>query len=208
MPRVDVYDLEGEVVEQMELPEAVFNGQVRMHLIHQVVKAQLAARRAGTHSTRTRSEVRGTGGKPFRQKGGGRARAGDVKSPIWRHGGTTFGPKPRAYGHKVNKKVRRSALLSALNLKWKEGKLRVVRDLALPEAKTRLMAGVIERLGLGRKSLLVDGAEDRNFELAARNIQGTKPMRPEGLNVYDIMGHEHLVCTKGALGDIEQRLAG
>lgn len=208
MPRVDVYDLEGEVVEQMELPEAVFDGQVRMHLIHQVVKAQLAARRAGTHSTRTRREVHGTGGKPFRQKGGGRARAGDVKSPIWRHGGTTFGPKPRDYGQKVNKKVKRSALRSALNLKWKGEKLLVVRDLALPEAKTRLMAGVIERLGLGRKSLLVDGAEDRNFELAARNIPGTKPMRPEGLNVYDIMGHEHLVCTKGALGDIEQRLAG
>ena len=208
MPRIDVHDLEGKVVEQMDLPEAVFDGQVRMHLIHQVVKAQLAARRAGTHSTRTRKEVRGTGAKPFRQKGGGRARAGDVKSPIWRHGGTAFGPKPRGYAQKVNKKTRRSALMSALNLKWKEGKLLVVRDFELPEAKTRLMAGVIERLGLGRKSLLVDGGEDRKFELAARNIRGTKPMRPEGLNVYDVMGHEHLVCTKGALGDLSERLAG
>lgn len=208
MPRIDVHDLEGKVVEQMDLPEAVFDGQVRMHLIHQVVKAQLAARRAGTHSTRTRKEVRGTGAKPFRQKGGGRARAGDVKSPIWRHGGTAFGPKPRDYAQKVNKKTRRGALRSALNLKWKEGKLLVVRDFDLPEAKTRLMAGVIDRLGLGRKSLLVDGGEDRKFELAARNIQGTKPMRPEGLNVYDIMGHEHLVCTKGALGDLSERLAG
>ena len=208
MPRIDVHDLEGKVVEQMDLPEAVFDGQVRMHLIHQVVKAQLAARRAGTHSTRTRKEVRGTGAKPFRQKGGGRARAGDVKSPIWRHGGTAFGPKPRGYAQKVNKKTRRSALMSALNLKWKEGKLLVVRDFDLPEAKTRLMAGVIERLGLGRKSLLVDGGEDRKFELAARNIRGTKPMRPEGLNVYDVMGHEHLVCTKGALGDLSERLAG
>ncbi len=208
MPRIDVYDLEGQVVEQMDLPESVFDGEVKVHLIHQMVKAQLAARRAGTHSTLTRKEVHGTGAKPFRQKGGGRARAGDVKSPIWRHGGVTFGPKPRDYTQKMNKKMKSGALRSALNLKWKEGKLLVVRDLNLPEPKTRLMAEVIENLNLGRKALIVDDGGERNFELATRNIKGAKPMRPEGLNVYDIMGHEHLVCTKGALGGISERLAG
>ncbi len=206
MPRIDVYDLEGKVVEEVDLPASVFDGEVRMHLIHQMVKAQLAARRAGTHSTRTRKEVHGTGAKPFRQKGGGRARAGDVKSPLWRKGGTTFGPKPRDYAQKMNKKMRRGALKSALNLKWREGKLVVVHDLDLPEPRTRLMAAAIERLNLGRKALIVDDAGGRNFELAARNIQGAKPVRPEGLNVYDIMGHEHLVCTKGALDGISERL--
>ena len=179
MPQIDVHDLEGNVVEQMDLPGAVFDGQVRMHLIHQMVKAQRAARRAGTHSTLTRKEVHGTGAKPFRQKGGGRARAGDAKSPIWRHGGTAFGPKPRDYGQKMNKKMRGGALRSALNLKWREGKLLVVRDLRLPEPKTRLMAGVLQSLNLGRKALLVDDGNDRNLALASRNIQGTKPIRPE-----------------------------
>lgn len=208
MPQIDVHDLEGNVVERMDLPEAVFDGRVRVHLIHQMVKAQLAARRAGTHSTLTRKEVRGTGAKPFRQKGGGRARAGDVKSPIWRHGGVAFGPKPRDYAQKMNKKMRGGALRSALNLKWREGKLLVVRNFSLPEPKTRLMAGVLRSLNLGRKALLVDDANDPNLALASRNIQGTKPIRPEGLNVYDIMGHEHLVCTRGALEGISERLAG
>jgi len=208
MPQIDVYDLEGQVVEQMDLPESVFDGEVKMHLIHQMVKAQLAAKRAGTHSTLTRKEVHGTGAKPFRQKGGGRARAGDVKSPIWRHGGTTFGPKPRDYSQKMNKKMKSGALRSALNLKWKEGKLLIVRDLNLPEPKTRLMAEVIKNLNLERKALIVDDGDERNFELATRNIKGAKPMRPEGLNVYDIMGHGHLVCTKDALGGISERLAG
>ncbi len=208
MPQIDVYDLEGAVVEQMDLPESVFDGQVKMHLIHQMVKAQLASRRAGTHSTLTRKEVHGRGSKPFRQKGGGRARAGDVKSPIWRHGGTTFGPKPRDYSQKMNKKMKSGALRSVLNLKWKEGKLLIVRDLSLPEPKTRLMKEVIKNLNLGRKALIVDDGGERNFELATRNIHGARPMRPEGLNVYDIMGHEHLVCTKGAIDGILKRLAG
>jgi len=113
MAQIDVHDLSGKVVGQVELPDAIFDGEVKLHLIHQMVKAQLAARRAGTHSTLTRSEVHGTNAKPWRQKGTGRARAGDVKSPVWRHGGTVFGPKPRSYEQKVNRKVRRTALKSA-----------------------------------------------------------------------------------------------
>ncbi len=208
MVQIDVHDLEGNVVEQVELPGAVFDGEVKLHLIHQMVKCQLAGRRAGTHSTRTRSEVHGTGAKPWRQKGTGRARAGDVKSPIWRHGGTVFGPKPRSHAQKMTKKMRRGALRSALNLKWKEGKLKVMRDFALEAPKTRLMAGALKSLQAQGKTLMVDESGEENFRLALRNIQGAKSIRAEGLNVYDIMWHEHLLCTKEALAAIVSRLAG
>ncbi len=208
MTQIDVHDLEGNVVEQVELPGAVFDGEVKLHLIHQMVKFQLAGRRAGTHSTRTRSEVHGTGAKPWRQKGTGRARAGDVKSPIWRHGGTAFGPKPRSYAQKMTKKMRRGALRSALNLKWKEGKLKVMRDFALEAPKTRLMVGALKSLQAQGKTLMVDESGQENFRLAVRNLQGVKSIRPEGLNVYDIMWHEHLLCTKEALSAIVSRLAG
>lgn len=208
MAQIEVHDLEGKVVEQVDLPGEVFDGEVKLHLIHQMVKFQLAGRRAGTHSTKGRAEVHGTGARPWRQKGTGRARAGDVKSPIWRHGGTTFGPKPRDYSQKMNKKMKQSALKSALNLKWKEGKLKVVRDLDIEAPKTKLMVGALSRLDVTGKTLMVHGEPGENFLLAVRNLQGAKPISVEGLNVYDIMWHEHLVCTKDALGSLEKRLAG
>ncbi len=208
MPQIDVHDLTGQVVEQVELPSSVFDGEVKLHLIHQMVKLQLAGRRAGTHSTLTRKEVHGSNAKPWRQKGTGRARAGDVKSPLWRHGGTIFGPKPRSYEQKLNKKMRRGALKSALNLKWKEGKLKVVRDFAIEEPKTRLMAGALRSLQAEGKTLMVTEADQANFLLSVRNIRGAKPIRVEGLNVYDIMWHENLLCTKGAIAAIAERLAG
>ncbi|OGL64718.1 MAG: 50S ribosomal protein L4 [Candidatus Tectomicrobia bacterium RIFCSPLOWO2_12_FULL_69_37] len=208
MAQIDVHDLSGKVVGQVELPDAIFDGEVKLHLIHQMVKAQLAARRAGTHSTLTRSEVHGTNAKPWRQKGTGRARAGDVKSPVWRHGGTVFGPKPRSYEQKVNRKVRRTALKSALNLRLKEGRLKVVADFDLPEAKTRLMTGALRSLQAQGKTLMVTEADRPNFLLSVRNIPDAKPIRVEGLNVYDIMWHETIVCTKGAIEAIAERLAG
>jgi large subunit ribosomal protein L4 len=206
MPQVDVMDLEGKVVEQVDLPEAVFDGEVRLHLIHQMVKYQLAKRRSGTHSTKTRKEVSGSGSKPWRQKGTGRARAGDVKSGIWRHGGTTFGPKPRSYEQKMPKKMRRGALKSALNLKLKEGKLRVIADFELSEPKTKTVLGALNNLDAAGKTLLVSNVDQPNFLTAVRNIKTAKPLRVEGLNVYDIMWHEHLLCTKGALEAIVRRL--
>ena len=133
----------------------MFDGEVKLHLIHQMVKYQLAKRRAGTHSTLTRKDVSGTGSKPWRQKGTGRARAGDVKSPIWRHGGVTFGPKPRSYEQKMPKKMRRGALKSALNLKLNEGKLKVIVDFEISEPKTKAAAGALERIGVQGKTLLV-----------------------------------------------------
>ena len=206
MPKVDVLDMEGNVLEQMELPARVFDGEVNLHLIHQMVKYQLAKRRAGTHSTLTRKEVSGTGGKPWRQKGTGRARAGDVKSPIWRHGGVVFGPKPRNYAQKMPKKMRRGALKSALNLKWKEGKLKVVMNLEIAEAKTKVAIGVLGSLEATGKTLLVNDADQSHFLTAVKNVPAARPLRAEGLNVYDIMAHENLLCTKGALEMIFQRL--
>jgi large subunit ribosomal protein L4 len=208
MAQIDVLDLEGKVVGQAELPASVFDGEVKLHLIHQMVKYQLAKRRAGTHSTLTRKDVSGTGSKPWRQKGTGRARAGDVKSPIWRHGGVAFGPKPRSYEQKMPKKMRRGALKSALNLKLNEGKLKVIADFEISEPKTKAAAGALERIGVQGKTLLVSDWEKSNFLTALKNIRKAKPLRVEGLNVYDIMWHEHIVCTKGALEAIAQRLAG
>ena len=208
MPEIDVLDLEGKVIEQMELHAGVFDGEIKLHLILQMVKYQLAKRRSGTHSTLTRKEVTGTGAKPWRQKGTGRARSGDVKSPIWRHGGTVFGPKPRSYAQKMPKKMRRSALKSALNLKWKEGKLKVVANLEIAVAKTRAMIGVLGNLEVTGKTLLVSDADHPHFLMAVKNVPKAKPLRAEGINVYDIMAHEHLLCTKGALEAIVQRLAG
>lgn len=208
MSQVDVHDLEGKVVGQVDLPASIAEGQVKLHLIHQMVKYQLAKRRGGTHSTLTRKEVHGSGNKPWRQKGTGRARSGDVKSPIWRHGGTVFGPKPRSYEQKMPKKMRRGALRSALSLKLREGKLKVVSDFDLPEPKTRLMVDALKKLDAEGKTLLVSESEQLNFLAALKNIPKTKPLRVEGLNVYDIMWHEHLLCTKGALEAIARRFEG
>jgi large subunit ribosomal protein L4 len=208
MSQIDVLDMEGKVVEQMELPASVFDGEVKLHLIHQMVKYQLAKRRAGTHSTLTRKEVSGTGSKPWRQKGTGRARAGDVKSPIWRHGGTAFGPKPRSYAQKMPKKMRRGALKSALNLRWKEGRLKVVSSFEMAEAKTKAAVDALKNLDAVGKTLLVSDADHPQFLVALKNVPAAKPIRSEGLNVYDIMWHEYILCTKGAIEAIAQRLAG
>lgn len=208
MAQVDVLDFEGKVVEQVDLPSSVFDGQVKLHLIHQMVKYQLSKKRAGTHSTFTRKEVHGSGNKPWRQKGTGRARAGDVKSPIWRHGGTTFGPKPRSYDQKMPKKMRRGALRSALNLRLKEGKLKVLAGLDLAEPKTKLMVAALKSLEAEGKTLMVTDAPQPNFLTALKNIPKTKSLSVEGLNVYDIMWHENLLCTKGALDAIARRFEG
>jgi large subunit ribosomal protein L4 len=208
MSQMDVLDLDGKVVEQIDLPASVFDGEVKLHLIHQIVKYQLAKRRSGSHSTLTRKEVSGSGSKPWRQKGTGRARSGDVKSPIWRHGGTTFGPKPRSYEQKMPKKMRRGALRSALNLKLNEGKIKIIASFELAEPKTKLMIEVLKNLNADGKTLMVTDADQENFLTALKNIPKAKPLRVEGLNVYDIMWHENILCTKGALEAIAHRFEG
>lgn len=189
-----------------ELPESIFGVAVRPHLLHQAVVMQLNNRRAGTASTKTRGKVRGSGKKPWRQKGSGRARAGSVRSPIWVGGGTAFGPLPRDYSYRIPKKARRQAVLSALSLKRQEGKLVVVEPEDFSEIKTRLMAEAMAALGVG-KALFVIADRDEKIELSARNLPDVKVLRVDGLNVYDVLRFEHLVLTREALRKIEERFA-
>lgn len=199
MPKVDVYNMQGEIVEQIELNEHVFGGPVNEAVLHDSVVMQLASRRQGTHSTKTRAEVRGGGRKPWRQKGTGRARVGSTRSPLWRSGGITFGPKPRKYGYNLPKKVRRLALRSALSSKVEEGNLIVVEELSFPEIKTKEMVKVLEALNTNGKALVVTANPDENVAKSARNIPGVMPMVAQRLNVYDILHHDKLIITKEAV---------
>lgn len=207
MPKVAVFNMDGKQVGDMELNEAIFGADVNEVLLHQVVVNQLANRRQGTHATKTRSMVRGGGRKPWRQKGTGRARQGSIRSPQWVGGGTVFGPTPRDYSYKMPKKARRAALKSALSAKVKAGKLIVVDEIAVAEPKTRVMAGVFRALDVEKKPLLVTSEWDVNVEKSARNIPNALVAKTVGLNVYDVLNHEHLVMTKDAVTKLEEVLA-
>ena len=188
-----------------QLPESIFGVPIRPHLLHQTVIMQLNNRRSGTASTKTRGLVRGSGRKPWRQKGTGRARVGSIRSPLWTGGGTTFGPQPRDYFYRLPKKARREALLSALSLRRKDEKIIVIDKLELAETKTKLMLEVLKNLGV-ESALIVIHKSDEKVERSARNLGTVKVLRAEGLNVYDILRYEHLVLTEQALGVIEERL--
>jgi large subunit ribosomal protein L4 len=167
---------------------------------------QLAKRRAGTASTRNRSEVRGGGRKPYRQKGTGRSRAGTIRSPLWRGGGVIFGPTPRDFGFSIPKKVRKQALRIALSARAAEGKLLVLNQFQLKEIKTKSFVEVLIRFGMEDVLIVIDG-ENLNLERSARNVPGIKVLRVDGLNVYDILNHEHLILVKDAVKKIQERLA-
>ncbi len=194
-----------EEVDRIDLPDEVFSYPVKKHLLWEVVRWQLASRRSGSASAKTRAEVRGSGRKLYSQKHTGRARAGDRKSPIRTGGGVAFPPKPRDFSYALPKKVRRAALKSALSLKVREGKLVVLDDIKLPEIKTKSFKAIVDALGL-RKALFVIGGKDEVVEKSARNLPNVKVLRAEGLNVYDILRFEHLVMTKAALEKVEERL--
>jgi large subunit ribosomal protein L4 len=203
---LDVLNTDGSKVSQVEVNEEVFDGSVKETLFQEVVKMQLASRRSGTASTKTRSEVRGGGAKPWRQKGTGRARAGTRSSPIWRHGGTVFGPKPRDYSYRVPKKVVRAALKSAIQYKLNEGKLKIFETIELEEPKTSLAVEVFGKAGLENALLVIDGengGKNRNLELATRNLKGYKVLEVAGINVYDVLRYNELVMTRGAFEKIE-----
>lgn len=206
MPKVAVYNLEGQTVGEMELSDVVFGAPVNEALLHQAVVMYLANQRQGTASTKTRGEVRGGGRKPWRQKGTGRARHGSIRSPIWVGGGVVFGPKPREYRQKMPKKARRAALRSALSEKVREGNLIVLESLTLPEPKTKLMAGVLNRLAAERKPLIVLAERDRNVELSTRNLPGAATMQATDVNVYQVLVHDKLVLTKDAVAKLEEAL--
>lgn len=201
MPVVDVFDLEKRKVGEASLPDAVFAADVKPHLLHEVVRMQLANRRAGTHSTLGRSEVRGGGKKPWRQKGTGRARHGSIRSPLWRGGGIVFGPRPRDYSYSVPKKVRKAALRSALTVKAQDGAITVLEHFDLPEVKTKRFVKVMQTFGLDNALIVVDG-DNEVLRKSARNVPSIKVLRSEGLNVYDVLKHKALVLTRATIEQI------
>ena len=203
MANVTVYNMEGNEVGTMELNDAVFGVEINEHLVHLAVVRQLANKRQGTQKAKTRSEVRGGGRKPWRQKGTGHARQGSIRAPQWTGGGVVFAPVPRDYEVKMNKKERRAALKSALTSKVQENKLVVVDSLALAEAKTKEMQKVLTNLKAD-KALVVTADDDQKVVLSARNIADVQTATVNTINVYDVMKHNTVVVTKDAVASIEE----
>ena len=199
----------GTPVGEIEIPAAVVAGPVRRHLLYEAVRCHLASRRLGTASTKTRAFVRGGGKKPWRQKGTGRARAGSSRSPLWAGGAVVFGPQPRDYAYQLPKTARRAALRAALAARHGAGGLVVVDALVLPEAKTKRMVELLGGLGLpARGVLIVVGERSEAVERAARNLPQVKVLSVGRLNVYDVVGHAHLLMTRDAVAQVAARLGG
>ena len=206
MPKVSVYKTDGTESGKIELKNEVFGIEVNEAVMHQVVVAQLANKRQGTQSALTRAEVSGGGIKPWRQKGTGRARAGSSRSPVWRKGGMVFAVKPRDYSQKVNKKVRKLAIQSALSMKVADKSIIVLEDLALEAPKTKLMAGILNHFG-ATKALVVTAGKDADVVRASGNIQGVKTLPADSVNVYDLLNYDKLVITKDAVKKVEEVFA-
>jgi large subunit ribosomal protein L4 len=204
--QVDVYNTQGEVVRQAELPEAVFGVEIKEHLLHEVVRYQLARRRQGTAHTKNRAAVRGGGRKPWRQKGTGRARAGTSRSPLWRGGGAVFGPMPRTFAFRMPKKKRRAALCSALSLKVREQAFRVIERFDIPQPKTRQVIQMVRYFTEQPKVLLLVGEPHEFLHLSARNIPHVKVLPVVGLNVYDLLHYTTVICAEEAIEKIVGRL--
>ena len=205
MAVADVFDIEKKKVSQVDLNDAVFGAEVNEAIIYDVVKMQLASRRSGTASTKTRSDVSGGGKKPWRQKGTGRARAGTTRSPIWRGGGIVFGPHPRDYSYNIPKKVRKKAIISALSMKFKDNKMLILKDFPMEKISTRIFKGIFDLFSLKKALFILD---DNNAVLlkSSRNIKNVKMIRSEGINVYDILNHEHLILLEPSVKKIEGAL--
>ena len=207
MPKVAVYNSANQQVGDIELSDSVFGVEMNAGLLHQAVVMQLASRRLGTHSTKTRGLVRGGGRKPWRQKGTGRARSGSTRSPLWVGGGTVFGPHPRSYAFRMPKKQRRLAIKCALSDKVASGDFIVLVDLGFDAPKTKSVVKMLGDFGVDAKSLIITLDENENVERSARNIPGVKAINTTGLNVYDILNHTKLFITKAAIERIEEVLA-
>jgi large subunit ribosomal protein L4 len=205
MATVDVVNIKGDKVSQADLPDEIFNVPVNTPVLHQVVKAQLAARRSGTACVKNRSDVTGSTHKLYRQKGTGRARKGNIKSPVLRGGGVVFGPHPRSYEQKVPKKVRKLALKMALSSKLQDNELMVLDRFELSQIKTKDFITAVQTLD-APKALIVTVEKNANLELSSRNVPGVKVIRCEGLNVYDILKYDKLILLEEAVKGIEGRL--
>ena len=204
MPKVDILNIKGENVGSLELNETLFNTEISEHTVYEVVKNQLANKRQGTQSAKTRAEVRGGGRKPFRQKGTGRARQGSIRAPHYTGGGVVFAPKPRDYSYKVPKKLRRKALYSVLTSKVNEGDLIVVDNLNLENAKTKEAAKALEAINAGKKAYIVTADKDDLVYRSFRNIEGVDVSAASLINVYDLVRHNKLVITKDAVTKLEE----
>ncbi|PYQ51117.1 MAG: 50S ribosomal protein L4 [Acidobacteria bacterium] len=206
MPKVDVKDWNNKKVGSVDLPEEIFAYPYKEHLIHEAVRNYLASLRQGTHKVKNRSEVSGSGKKPFRQKGTGRARQGGNRPPIHRHGGTVFGPVPRDYSYKMNSKEKKNALKSALSQRVKEGKLVLLSNLSVEEPKTKTLADKVTKIGVEGKTLIVESFENTNLALAVRNNPRLQLVDPLHVNVYDVVNSRYIVLSQDALQRLTEAL--
>lgn len=207
MPKVAVYNISGAQVGEVELSDAVFGVEPHVHVMHEAVLMQEASLRLGTHKVKGRSEVRGGGRKPWKQKGTGRARQGSIRAPQWKGGGVVFGPTPRSYAYKLPKKVRRLAIKSALSSKVIDNTIIVLDQLALNAPKTKEFAAILNNLKVDRKALVVTSNFDENVALSTRNLPGVKFVSAEGLNVRDVLVYDKLIITKEAAEKVGEVLA-
>lgn len=205
MTAIDVLDNTGKKLSQLDLPESIFNIPIKANVLHEVVRMQLAGKRTGSASVKHRSDIKGSTRKLFRQKGTGRARRGNIKSPLLRGGGSVFGPDPKSYAYKVPKKVRRLALKMALSSKLKDNRLVLVKDFDLKEIKTKEFLRVLDALKV-ESGLIVTDTENEMLERSSRNVPGIKVLRSQGLNVYDILKYNYLVLLEASIKEIEGRL--
>jgi large subunit ribosomal protein L4 len=203
MQSVVMVDQDNKKVRDVELP-GMFSSEVRTHLMHAAVVNQLANKRAGTASTKNKALVSGGGVKPFKQKGTGRARAGSNRSPLWRHGGTCFGPMPRDYSYSLPKKAKRAALLDAISSKVHDNRLVLLEKLEFAEPKTKLISTLLETLGVQENALILINAENKNLTLAARNIPSVKVLRMNNINVYDLLKYRYLITTQEVLNAMQE----
>lgn len=204
MPKISVVNMQGQNVEEIELNEDIFNIEINEHAVYLVVKNILANKRQGTHSAKTRAEVRGGGRKPWRQKGTGRARQGSIRSPQWKGGGVVFAKKPRDYSYTTPKKVRRLALKSVLTSKVQDKEIIVVDNISMEDAKTKSFANMLKAINADAKALVVVAGHDENIIRAGRNLPTVKTSMAENINVYDILKYNTLVITKDALRVVEE----
>ena len=207
MPVVKVKNLSNEEVGELELSDAVFGVPLNRALIYSAVKSYLANQRAGTSATKTRGDVRGSGKKLWKQKGTGRARIASLRSPLWKGGGNVHGPQPRDWSYRIPKKMRRGAIRSVLSERLREGGLVIVENFQLQSHKTKDFVAALSKLGLERRTLIVDAIDNGNLTLSSRNLRNVTLISPSGVNVYDLLTHEQLALTRDAAAELERQLS-
>jgi large subunit ribosomal protein L4 len=207
MPTVDIVDLNNQKVGQLDLADEVFGAEVNQALLYEAVRQYQAGLRAGTHATKTRSEVAGSGKKLWKQKGTGRARVGSVRSPVWRHGGTVHGPQPRDYSYKLPKKMLVGALRSALSAKLRDGEIKIVQEFNFSDHKTKNAMGALGKLQAGRTVLVIDNGDNRNLTLSVRNLKGVTLLPTRAVNPYHLLGHKSVILSEAAARKFSEALA-